>query len=51
MALEPIAACFFTLEADGPRHGWLERGDLSGQCSKDDIWDLGYKVLCRSPVP
>lgn len=44
MALVPIAACFFTLAADGPTHGWLQSGDLGGQYSKDDIWDLGYKV-------
>lgn len=28
MALVPIAACFFTLAADGPTHGWLQSGDL-----------------------
>lgn len=44
MALGQIAACFFTLAADGPTHSWLESGDLAGQCSKDDMWDLGYKV-------
>lgn len=43
-ALVPIAACFFTLEADGPTPGWLEGGDLGGQCREDDIWDFGYKV-------